>query len=179
MGNAVSSPLPPPRPTSYMVTKANQFLGQKPDYEWFIAEKGGAHGEDIYEHRIVVTTFPITLTKADFDDYVENKFCDREENIRKKITALFKVNTDCDIEKNISFNYESNGKISAVLTQILYEKLTSTGEIKISVGYSRYIRQTKTNSQFEFEYWKSNEERVTKALQFLYGNTLLQELSLA
>jgi hypothetical protein len=80
------------------------------------------------------------------------------------------------MEKTISFNYETNGQISAVLTQILYEKQTATGEIKLSLGYTKCIRKAKRESTLEFDYWRSNEERVTKALQFLYGTDLKAEL---
>ncbi|CAF3267353.1 unnamed protein product [Rotaria socialis] len=164
-------------PTSYLVNQANQFLAQKEDYEWFVSNKGGAHGEDIYDRRLVVTTFPLDLAKAEFEDYVNKKFSDYPENLRNKIAALFKVIKDCDMEKNISFGYES-GKISAVLTQILFEKQSVSKEIKVCFGYTRCIRMIKTDSKLDFGYWNSNEERVTKALQFLFGTELKKELAL-
>ena len=146
------------------------------DYEWLMSNEGGEHGEDVYQRRVVLSTFPIGLTKEEFEDYVDKKFCDRDEAGRNKIKALYKANKDSDIEKNISFNYEAGGAISAELTQLLFERITSSNEIKISAGFTKCIRRSKTGSHLKIDYWKSNEDRITKALQYLYGKDLKQEL---
>ncbi|CAF4087812.1 unnamed protein product, partial [Rotaria sp. Silwood1] len=171
MGNSNSIP------SSYMVIKANQFISQETEFRWFMGEKGGGHGQDTFERRVVLTTFPIDLQQEEFNEYVNKKFCDRDENTRNKIAALFKVNTDCDDEKNVTFNYEPNGGISATLTQIVFEREHSRREIRISVGYTRCIRKPKQNERLDFNYWKSNQDNVIKALQFLFGKDLKQELA--
>ncbi|CAF1647329.1 unnamed protein product, partial [Adineta ricciae] len=138
MGSSVSKSLPAaellPASKSYLVVKANQFIEQKQDYDWFMASKGGTHGKDDFQRRVVLTTFPSNVTQAAFEDYVEKKFSDQEEKMKNNIKALFHANLDSDTDKRITFDYGTDGQISAVLTQILFERHPESGEIKVSVG---------------------------------------------
>ncbi|CAF0832709.1 unnamed protein product [Adineta ricciae] len=96
--------------------------------------------------------------------------------MKNDIKALFHVNSDSDTDKRITFDYGTDGQISAVLTQILFERHPESGEIKVSVGYATCIRQVKAGSILQYSYWQTDVDRVSKALQYVYGIKLRQEL---
>ncbi|UJR09181.1 hypothetical protein I4U23_013429 [Adineta vaga] len=160
--------------STYIVSKADRFLQQKRDYDWFITPCTGGNGRDDSDERVVFTTFPSNLTKADFEEYVDRKFSNLDNNNRAKMKALYKANTDIDMEKNVSFDYESDGAISAVLTQMLFER-TQT-ELRVSVGYIKFTRRPTKGWHYLRDYWQSNTEKVIKALQYKYGLELKKEL---
>jgi hypothetical protein len=125
--------------STYINAKADKFLQQKQDHDWLIAPWTGGNGKDDCDERVVFTTFPINLTKVDFEDYIDKKFSNLDTKNRDKIKALYKANTDIDMEKNVSFDYECDGAISAVLTQMLFER--TSNELRVSVGYIKFTRR--------------------------------------
>ncbi|UJR09180.1 hypothetical protein I4U23_013428 [Adineta vaga] len=135
-----------------------------------------ASGQDLCEERLVVTTFPSNLAKADFEEYVDRKFSNLDNNNREKMKELFNVDTNSDIQTYVSFDNESNDAIGATLTQILLERNNDYNELKISVGYIKFTSRSTCDSNYLRDYWQSNTERVVKALQYKYGLELKNEL---
>lgn len=158
----------------YIVAQTNKFLRQKDDYDWLIAPCVGGGGKDDFQERVVYTTFPGTLSKSEFEEYVDFKFSSLNQNNRNKIKALFNAITDIDMEKSITFEYETDGAISAMLTQILFERCGN--ELRVSVGYIKFIRRPTKGWHFLRDYWKSNEEKTVKGLQYKYAKQLENEL---
>ncbi|CAF1475481.1 unnamed protein product [Rotaria sordida] len=122
---------------------------------------------DQCEERIVVTTFPNNITKADFNEYIDRKFFDLDNNIKETLKQPFECITNNDMEKSVYFD-NTNGSISATLTQMLYER--TSDEIKVSVGYIKFTTRPTQNC------WQNDTERVMRALQYRYGLQLKNEL---
>ncbi|CAF3402758.1 unnamed protein product [Rotaria socialis] len=101
-------------PASYLANQVNQFLAQKKDYEWFIKEHPGNIKNDSYDQRMIVTTFPDHLTTKDFEEYVDRKFSDLDDGVRKKMKSLIEANTnDNKKENNSSGSSSPDSSVSA------------------------------------------------------------------
>lgn len=161
--------------SNYLATRANKFVQQKQDYDWLVEPGTGGNGQSDWDERLVVTTFPKNLSKAEFEEYIDRKFSELDHKIKERIKALYKALTDIDMEKNVSFDYNTNGSISATLTQMLFEK--TSDEIIVSVGYMKFTRKPSNGWHFVQNYWQDNAEKVVKALQYKYGVQLKNELS--
>lgn len=160
--------------TVYIAHQANKFVQQKEDYDWLVKGCPGGQGVDSFDERVVYTTFASDLAKPDFEEYIDRKFSDLSDSNQKKIKALYKATRDVDLEKNIYFDYEPNGTISATLTMMLFER--AGGELRVSVGYIKYIRKPSQGYHFNVDYWQSNTDKVVRGLQYKYGVELQREL---
>lgn len=158
----------------YISSHANKFVQQKQDYDWLIKPCSGGEGADVFDERVVYTTFPNNLAKNDFEEYIDRKFSNLDDTNRDKIKALFKATKDVDLEKNVTFDYGVNGAISANLIMMLFER--TGGELKISVGYIKYIRKPTIGWHHLPNYWQSNTDKIVRALQYKYGLELQREL---
>ncbi|CAF1015044.1 unnamed protein product [Adineta steineri] len=81
-----------------------------------------------------------------------------------------------DNEKMFSVNCAPNGRTTATLIEILFEKSSQQNEYKISIGYIKLSRMSKNGSHNIDNYWIPNQDRITKALQYKYGKQLKREL---
>ena len=158
----------------YIPSQVNKFLAQKSDYDWLIKPCIGGFGTDNIDERVVYTTFPSALRKCEFEEYIDRKFSNLDNTNRERIKALYKATRDVDLEKNVTFDYGVNGAITATLTMMLFERVS--GEVKISVGYIKYVRKPTDNWHFLPDYWKSNSDKVITALQYKYGVELQRQL---
>jgi hypothetical protein len=82
-------------------------------------------------------------------------------------------------ENLLSFDFNTNGKATATLIEILSEKSYTNNELKISIGYIKLTRKSKnaTNTNTMENYWNSNRHQIVKALQYKYGKQLKRELN--
>lgn len=155
----------------------DKFLQQQPDHTWLMVPINSKIGNDQFINTVVYSTFPATLNRDDFGYYIDTTFSDIDRDVRKKMKGLYITNQHSYHSEDIVFDYgEQNGKISASLLQIIAQK-NDRNELEMLVGFISLIRKPGIDWHFNQDYWKSDQQRVMRGLQFIFGNQAQKEIS--
>jgi hypothetical protein len=89
--------------------------------------------------------------------------------------ALFNKNDPSSLSKDFAFNVHDDGTQSATLIQILTEK-NEYNELEMVVGVISVIQKPSMDYHYVEDNWR-NQERVQRALQYIFGMEAQKRIS--
>ncbi|CAF0800796.1 unnamed protein product [Adineta ricciae] len=151
------------------------FLQHQQEFFWFTKQFDHSAGSDHFRNMVVHSTFPVDLSKSDFGCYIDATFNDFPQEIQRRMKDLYQQASNDPVSEELIINESSNGAISATLIQILSHK-NDRDELEMLVGSVGVTQRPPDGCRFSQFHWKQYEEKVTKALQYMYAKEALKEL---
>jgi hypothetical protein len=174
-----NSPSPPSvngkSKTNVIVSHLRNFLQQQSDHAWLFAPHKKTVGSHYFHNSVLFSTFPASLNQSDFEYYIDTTFSNYPEPIVIRMKALFNKNDPSSLSKDFAFNVHDDGTQSATLIQILTEK-NEYNELEMVVGVISVIQKPSMDYHYVEDNWR-NQERVQRALQYIFGMEAQKRIS--
>lgn len=152
------------------------FLRQHSDHEWLIKSCNGGMGSDMFKNTIVYSTFSDSLNRDDFAYFIDTTFSDVKDELRIRMKGLFITNQHSYRSEDVVFDYGLGGHITTSLIQILSQK-NDQNELEVLFGFISLTRKPSISYHFNPDYWKSDQDRVLRGLQYIFGSEAQKEIA--
>jgi hypothetical protein len=164
-----------PESPALIVPEYQQFMGQSQDYKWLIQSLPGETKHDSYDERIVETTFSNNLNAKDYEEYVDGKFGNLDDSIRRKMKRLIQINIDDNMgNSGTSSCEEINEPVDQSNRVIIESSVTTTKKILDEHSKTEYYCVDSTENTVSLES-DSNGETTATLIQILFEHDRINE----